>query len=285
VLENLRLGSDWNTGRGGRIRWGRERVAARTALASVGLNAHPDVLVGDLGAVQRTQVAVARALQDRGRARVLFFDEPTATLPGSEVERLFAVIRSTVEQGIGVVYISHRLEELPQIADRITVLRDGRVVGSGPMSEFRRDRLVEMIVGGSIQAAARTAGPARDGASGYLQFDEVYGGELNGASFAVAPGEIVGMAGLVGSGVHDIPAVLLGRVPLERGSIHVAGADLPDLSPHRLIARKIAVLPSARPLRAILTLTVRENLTLPDLGRSGGGVGFGCARSGGWRSS
>ena len=93
------------------------------------------------------------------------------------------------------------------------------------------------------------------------------------------------MAGLVGSGVHDIPAVLLGRVPLERGSIHVAAADLPDLSPHRLIARKIAVLPSARPLRAILTLTVRENLTLPDLGRSGGGVGFGCARSGGWRSS
>ena len=242
--------------------------------------------MGDLGAVQRTQVAVARALQDRGRARVLFFDEPTATLPGSEVERLFAVIRSTVEQGIGVVYISHRLEELPQIADRITVLRDGRVVGSGPMSEFRRDRLVEMIVGGSIQAAARTAGPARDGASGYLQF----AARLNHPNIACVYDvlESHGRPFIVMEHVEgeSLAAVLSrGRVPLERGSIHVAGADLPDLSPHRLIARKIAVLPSARPLRAILTLTVRENLTLPDLGRSGGGVGFGCARSGGWRSS
>src|SRR5205085_487388 len=92
VLENLRLGSSWETTAAGKIRWKRERARARTAMARVGLSAHPDVLVKDLGAIQRTQVAVARALQERQDARFLFFDEPTATLPNAEVDRLFELI-------------------------------------------------------------------------------------------------------------------------------------------------------------------------------------------------
>ena len=103
VLENLRLGGVYETGRGGRIRWRSERQRAREALARVGLSAHPDVPVSELSPVPRTQVAVARALDEQEGARILFFDEPTATLPHSEVERLFGLFRRTVEQGLGVV--------------------------------------------------------------------------------------------------------------------------------------------------------------------------------------
>jgi len=246
VLENLRLGGSWDTGRGARIRWGAERRAARELLERVGLHVHPDAVVSDLSAVQRTLVAVARALQDEEQARVLFFDEPTATLPSSEVDRLFAVIESTTARGISVVYVSHRLEELPRIADRITVLRDGRVAGSGDQADFARERLVEMIIGEArarpsaqqptaqqptaqqapAQAASRSAGHER------LRFDEVHGGELRGAELTVHGGEIVGMAGLVGSGVHDVIGLLLGTVELNQGSVSVEGQRLARLAPH-----------------------------------------------------
>ncbi len=261
VLENLRLGGVYETGRGGRIRWRSERRRAREALARVGLNAHPDVPVSELSPVQRTQVAVARALDEEEGATILFFDEPTATLPHSEVERLFALIRRTVEAGLGVVYISHRLEELPQLADRVTVLRNGRVVGSGLQAEFSKDRLVELIVGGAIARAERTQRVARP-RDGGLRFEDVHAGRLEGATFGVARGEVVGMAGLAGSGVHDVPRVLLGRVPLERGSVL---ADGEALVPDQLVRRGVAVLSSERALKNIATMTVRENLTLPEL--------------------
>ncbi|MHB1536913.1 MAG: sugar ABC transporter ATP-binding protein [Solirubrobacteraceae bacterium] len=271
VLENLRLGATWMTGRGGHIRWGPERQAARALLERVGLDVHPEALVSDLGAVQRTQVAVARALQDEDRVRVLFFDEPTATLPGSEVDRLFAVISSTVARGIGVVYVSHRLEELPRIADRVTVLRDGRVVGSGAQTDFARERLVELIVGGDRprhSAPRSKSDAAPDGAAeerGRLSLDGVHGGELRGASLAVHGEEIVGVAGLVGSGVHDVIGLLLGRVALSAGSVSVAGRDLERLDPHEMLRRRVAVLPSSRTLKSVPSLSVRENLTLSSL--------------------
>ena len=266
VLENLRLGGSWDTGRGRKIHWKREREYARRSLQRVGLKAHPDVLVADLGAIQRTQVAVARALQDSADARLLFFDEPTATLPAAEVDRLFELIRGTVAEGIGVVYVSHRLAELPEIANRITVLRDGLVVGSGNMRDFSRDRLVELIVGTAPHRtmSAFVPSPESEG-SEYLRFEDVYGGEIAGMSFSIGPGEIVGMAGLVGSGVHDVPSTLLGQARVKRGSIRVDGVDVHDLNPHELIALRVAVLPSARSLRNIPSLPVRENLTLPDL--------------------
>jgi ribose transport system ATP-binding protein len=263
VLENLRLGGVYETGRGGRIRWRAERRRARESLARVGLNAHPDVPVSELSPVQRTQVAVARALGDEPGARVLFFDEPTAMLPHSEVERLFGLIRRTVEAGLGVVYISHRLEELPQIADRVTVLRNGRVVGSGTEAEFGKDRLVELIVGSAVARAARSQRAVRalDDAAG-LRFEHVAAGRLEDASFIVSPYEVVGMAGLAGSGVHDVPRVLLGREPLRSGAILAEGAAL---APEELVRRRIAVLSSERALKNIATMSVRENLTLPEL--------------------
>jgi ribose transport system ATP-binding protein len=270
VLENLRLGASWRT-RGGRILWSQERRAARESLEQAGLRAHPDALVEDLSAVQRTQVAVARALTDESAARVLFFDEPTAMLPSSEVDKLFEVIRAMAELDVSSVYVSHRLEELSRIADRITVLRDGRVVASGKQVDFGREQLVSLIVGEERAHAARSHTGERGvpvaiaGAAPRLEFDGVSGGELVETSFAVRGGEVVGMAGLVGSGVDDISKVLVGSLTLTAGTVRIDGDELTRREPYELVLRRVAVLPSSRALRSVAGLTVRENLTLSRL--------------------
>jgi ribose transport system ATP-binding protein len=271
VLENLRLGGAYATGRLGRIRWRDEREAARRSLRRVHLSAHPDARVAELSPIQRTQLAVARALDEEEGARVLFLDEPTATLPHSEVERLFELIEATRAHGLGIVYISHRLEEIERIADRVTVLRDGQVVGTGPRSEFGRDRLVDLIIGlqpEAVEARDGSGAPASERALGdeaCLRFTGVQAGELRDATFELRPGEVVGMAGLAGSGVHDVVNVLLARTELEGGTIDIAGTPLGAPDPDELRRRRAAVLPSQRALKSIPTFTVRENLTLPDL--------------------
>ncbi|HUA03964.1 MAG TPA: sugar ABC transporter ATP-binding protein [Solirubrobacteraceae bacterium] len=270
VLENLRLGTTWRTRRG-RILWGEEKQAARELLEHAGLRAHPDTLVERLSAVQRTQVAVARALAEESAARVMFFDEPTAMLPSSEVDRLFDLIRAMVGLGVSVVYVSHRLEELPRIADRVTVLRDGRVVVSGRQADLTRDQLVEQIIGerrahtGSERRARRPAQAAADTPADRLRFERVTGGEVVDASFAVRAGEVVGAAGLVGSGVNDISKVLFGTAELYSGRVLIDGKPLDQPDPHELLKRRVAVLPSSRALRSVAGLTVRENLTLSRL--------------------
>jgi ribose transport system ATP-binding protein len=268
VLENLRLGGQYEVGTFGQIHWREERRRAAALLTRVGLDIHPEALVSALSPIERTQLAVARAVQDDDVAVVLF-DEPTATLPGSEVERLFALIRRLTEEGVAVGYVSHRLEELPVIADAVTVLRNGSVVGSGPIADFDRARLTELIVGhpvGQVSPVAPKPIAVDRGAAGGLDFEGVAGGELNDATFSLRPGEIVGLAGLVGSGVHDLPNLLLDRVEFAAGELRVDGEPLTKLTPEELRGQGIAVLPSARHLRNLPSLSVRENLTLPDLG-------------------
>ncbi len=269
LLENLRLGSGYLTGRAWRVRWGAERRRAREALTVVGLDLDPEIKVADLTPIERTQVAVARALQEEEAVRFILLDEPTATLPSAEVSKLFDLIRRMIGRGVGIVYVSHRLEEIEEIADRITVLREGRVVGTGPRAEFDNARLVSLIVGSSAgEVVPRSAREAtRDTAEAtLLDFQAVTAGELCEADFVIRTGEIVGVAGLAGSGVHDIPGVLLGRVPVAGGHVVVGGRVVDDPDPAKRRPLGAAVLPSPRDLKGIPDLTVRENLTLADLG-------------------
>jgi ribose transport system ATP-binding protein len=269
LLENLRLGDHYLTGRGWRVRWGAERRRAAEVLAIVGLDLDVETKVVELTPIERTQVAVARAMQNEAAVRVVLLDEPTATLPSAEVTKLFDLIRRMTARGVGIVYVSHRLEEIEEIADRITVLREGRVVGAGPRAEFDNARLVSLIVGshagevvpGSAREATREHAEGED----LLDFQAVTAGELREADFTVRTGEIVGVAGLAGSGVHDIPGVLLGRVPVEAGHVVVAGRVVDDPDPSKLRPLGAAVLPSPRHLKGIPDLTIRENLTLADL--------------------
>ena len=274
VLDNLRLGSGtYQTGALGHIKGRQERQAARRLLDRFEIDVDPLTTLADLSAVQRTEVAVARALQQEDDVRLLVLDEPTAVLPEASVQRLFRVLRVVSQHGIAVLYVSHRLEEIPQITTHVCVLRDARRVAFGPTADFSRSRLVELITGkrlaedGSERPASadRAASGERATNSSFFELADVISGRLRGLTMSVNPGEVVGLAGLAGSGVHDLPECLLGRHRLVSGEVRLEGKVLQRLSPADFIANRVAVLPAARPLKAIEALTVRENLTLPHL--------------------
>jgi ribose transport system ATP-binding protein len=271
VLENLRLGrGHFQTGTLWRIRWRAERRAVRQLLGRLGMTeVNPEARVSLLSAIHKTGVAICRALDDDDNAKVFIFDEPTATLPDDEVERLFGIIRDLAARNIGIVYVSHRLEEIYAIADRVTVLRDGEVVASGSVDEVPREMLTSLIIGedAEVEIAGRPAPPSRSGFSDReaLVLRDVVTKECDGLSFTVSEGEILGIAGLAGSGVHDIPALLLGQTTMTAGSVSCYGTTMSKLGPRELRARHIAVLPSSTEQKAILSMSVRENLTLSSL--------------------
>jgi ribose transport system ATP-binding protein len=282
VLENLRLGRGlYRTAPGWRIRWRRERAQVRRSLERVGMaEVKAQEYIRDLTAIQKTGVAICRALDSEENATVFVFDEPTATLPDDEVERLFAIIRQLAARGVGVVYVSHRLEEIYAVADRVTVLREGEVIAFGPVSEISRDRLVALITGisGGGQgpepahlpppvwpAPNSRSAPPRQSGSNALEFSEVVSKECAGLSFSVREGEVLGLAGLAGSGVHDVPALLLGEITLRSGKVSRLGAEVRGLSPRRIRHLGVAVLPAAIDQKAITSMSVRENMTLCSL--------------------
>ncbi|MCW2991770.1 MAG: Monosaccharide-transporting ATPase [Solirubrobacterales bacterium] len=264
VAENIALATGYTTRRGGRIDWRRERQRARDALDVLSSTLEPDAIVGDLAPVQRAAVAIARALslaEDGGSFIVL--DEPTASLPRTEAERLFEIVRGLAGRGMGVVLVSHHLDEVLGVADRVTVLRDGARVASVAASELDREKLATLIVGREVAAhvpADREAAPAAT-----LAVQDLHGDALAGVSFQVSPGEILGLAGIIGSGREEIAPMLFGYRALE-GSVRVADRDVPPSDPQAAIAAGLALVPADRARDGlILDMTVGENLTLGDL--------------------
>ncbi|MFA4927111.1 MAG: ATP-binding cassette domain-containing protein, partial [Patulibacter sp.] len=172
VLENLRLGRPWSTNAAGKIAWRQERAQARAALEAFGLHGiSPDALVGDLNTVEQTEVAIVRALDAGDEIRLLVLDEATAALTDHEVRKLFTTLGHVQRRGVATLYVTHRLEEIPLIADDVTVLRDGKTVGQGPIAEFPRDRLVALIAGGPPSGPPATtseAAPAADAVAGVV---------------------------------------------------------------------------------------------------------------------
>lgn len=267
VLENLRLGTDeFETGFGRRIRWGREHQRAGELLERFDLRVSPQALFGDLSAIEKTGVAVARALQDESSVSVVVFDEPTARLPDEEVQRLFRLVRRVVANGTAAIYVSHRLEEVYELADQITVLRDGRAVGVGSTEELPRERLVGLIAG-ATSVAVESAGAVRPDVRGddLLRLFGVSGGHVRRADLTVGAGEVVGLAGLAESGVHAVPQILLGEVALREGRVEIGGAGIEKPSPQKMKDVGVAVLPADRHLKGIPSFSLRENLTLPDV--------------------
>jgi ABC-type sugar transport system ATPase subunit len=285
VLENLRLGHRWRTNGIGKIDWRTERSVARDRLAEFGLDVSPDALVGNLNTVEQTEVAIVRALSAGDDTRLLVLDEPTAALTDHEVKKLFALVERVKARGVAIIYVSHRLEEIPQIADALTVLRDGRTVGRGPVGEFPWSRLVGLIAGDqdatgvddgpcpAAPVAAGTPGPGEpsqgrgQGGPPILRLDGLRGGDLRDGTLDGRPGEIVGAVGLLGSGVIDLARVLTGRLPAEAGSVELAGApaDVSDFA--GLSRRGLGAVVGQRGDRVAMNLSVGENVSLGVLGR------------------
>ncbi|BBL78371.1 ribose import ATP-binding protein RbsA 2 [Rubrobacter xylanophilus] len=257
VAENIYLGRQPR--RFGVVDRGRMEREARGLLERLRVRVDPRARVAGLGVAQRQMVEIAKALGLR--ARVLVMDEPTAVLSGRETGQLFRIVRRLKEEGVGVIFISHHLEEVAEIGDRITVLRDGRLVGRVP-ADTGRDELVRMMVGRSIDEQF----PRRRTEPGEVLL-EVRGltrrGVLEGVSLQVRSGEVVGVAGLVGAGRTELARAIFGVDPVDAGEVLVEGRPLEDFGPREARRRGMGFIAEDRQGQGIVPpLSVAENLVL-----------------------
>jgi ribose transport system ATP-binding protein len=263
VAENILLGHE--PSRGGWIDRARVRDAAERSLAEVGVAIDPDRRVDTLGIAEQQMVEVAKALFRR--ARVLVMDEPTSALTAREIDRLFEVIRRVTSTGVGVVYISHRMRELTAIGNRVTVLRDGRHVGTFDLSKASIDELVRLMANRDV----REHFPRRRGAAGepLLRLERVCGESgVRDVTLTVRRGEIVGLAGLLGAGRTELARLIAGADRPSSGRIEIRGRDVTPRSPREAIRAGVGFLPEDRKRHGlVMTQSVCENIGLPNLPR------------------
>jgi ribose transport system ATP-binding protein len=275
VAENIALPNHFATRRG-LISFRRTQARARRLLAELDVQLDPAVEVGALQQDERVMVAVARAFALRARAIVL--DEVSASLPTPEFERFAAAVRGSTQAGIGYVYVTHRLDEVFDLATRVTVLRDGRVAGTGAVADVSYDQVVEWIVGAPVAPRAKDGaiGAGGAGAEAGLRVRGLRGAGLaEPLSFDVRPGEVVGLCGLVGSGVRAVARLLGGAAAPDEGTATLRGARLPLGAPHLLAAAGCAYVPGNRDAEgAVGDLSIRENLFVADEPPGGDGPGF-----------
>lgn len=269
VLENLRLGR-FNTTAYGRLRWGEERRFAKALLKQMDLGVDPLTPVGRLSSAERALVAFLRAWQDlEGDVGLLVLDEPTAYLPGPAVELLFDAIRRLTRQGSSVLFVSHRLDEVLQIADEISVLRNGRMVGTVEAAGASRERIVEMLLGRELGELYPE--PGEHGASEEvppLRVRDLTGEIASGVTFELHAGEILGATGLLGMGHDEVPYLVFGARPAVRGDVEIGGRRLQRLTPTAVRDAGVALLPADRTHQSgTAAATVLENLTLPDVSK------------------
>ena len=267
VLENLRVGR-FTAHPGWRISWREERAVVRAALKRFDLDVSPETKVQRLSSIERVLLAVVRAFSDLENAPggVLLLDEPTAYLPRDGVDRLFTAVRRAAAAGAGVVFVSHRLEEIGMLTNSVSVLRDGHLVGTAQTSTLTESDLVEMIVGSKITTA--TFAPQTEGEV-LLRTHQVSGRIAQDVTLDLRRGEVLGLTGLMGMGHEEVPYLLFGAEPAT-GELELEGERLPvgEMSPRRAIGAGIALLPGDRQgASGAGTLSVRENVTLPTLDR------------------
>ena len=264
VLDNLAL--TWNIPTMlGTIRGRKAKEQARRLLAAVGLELDPSRLVESLSPAQRTGVALAAAVHgaDEGRVRLLVLDEPTATLPAYEVSVLLAMVRRIADRGIGVLYVTHRLDEVFQLGAQVTVLRGGQHVVTTDSARLDRAALVHYLVGSELDEVRREAADAPPAREVVLSADRLSAEKLADVSFDIKAGEVVGVSGVTGSGREAVAGTVFGALPREAGTVHVCGQELPPGRPDASVRHGIGYLPAdRRDAGSISGLTARENLTL-----------------------
>jgi ribose transport system ATP-binding protein len=264
AMDNLAMTAGFERGPGGLIDWARQRQKTNQMLARLGVSLDVRRPLAEASPVERTIVAIARALigWESGRG-LLVLDEPTAVLPHTEVERLLDIVREVQRTGASVLYVSHRLDEVFDIADRVTVLRDGHKEGTYSVSSLDQQRLAELMVGAQVDANFRLERPVVAGEDIVLEVRGLSGTFLTDFSCEVRRGEILGIAGLAGSGAEEVPYLVSGsRAPSSPlAEVRIDGGPWTRLSGARRV--KIPIVPADRACEAVIgPFSVRENLSL-----------------------
>ena len=268
IAENVFIGRE--PGNGVFVNWRKMIADTRAITQQLGLKLKPMEIVRDLNVAEQQMVEIARALSMK--SRLIVMDEPTSALSSSEVDKLFGIIRDLKAQGLSIIFITHRLEEVIKICDRYTVLRDGKHVGSGKVTETSVDGLIQLMVGRKVKellfshregvkpgdVALRVEGLSRRGNS-----QDPHATVLDNVGFEVRRGEILGIAGLVGAGRTETARAIFGVDAFDSGQVIVDGQPVDIRSPRDAIRLGIGLVPEDRKQQALfLALAVRTNLTM-----------------------
>ena len=261
VVENIFLGQEVT--RAGFVDRKQEHQRAKSLFARLGVEIDLDVPCGRLSTAQQQLVEIAKSLACD--ARIIVMDEPSAALTSHEVERLFTITRDLKQQGIGIIYISHRLEEVFSIADRVVVLRDGKNVGERPIARITRSEMIEFMVGRELKDEF----PRRTASIGSVRLDVSHlsrGQAVRDVSFGVRSGEILALTGLVGAGRTETVRLIFGADARDAGDIRLDGKSIAISSPRDAMSAGIGLLTEDRKLQGlVLGHSVRENFGLPNL--------------------
>ena len=267
VIENVYMGR--MPTKNGRINWNKAEEDTRQMLDQVGLNINPRILVGNLTISQRQLLEIAKALSMN--ATLLIMDEPNSSLSESESEILFEVIKRLKERNVAILYVSHKIEEVLRIADRVSVLRDGQYRGTMLKEDASVDKIIHMMVGRDLLSAVtredRSVGKVR------LVVKELSSPSFNNINFTIHEGEIVGFAGLVGSGRSNVARAIFGDEPYDRGEILLDGKPVRFRHPSDAINNGIGMIQEDRKeLSLFMGLSIQFNMSvakLPELSRGG----------------
>jgi ribose transport system ATP-binding protein len=268
VAENLAIGRGFPVATPAKaIRWRVLRRQAREVLDRFSVNVDPGRLLRDLRPADRTMVAIARALQDQASSSegILVLDEPTVALPAQEVELVLSALRRYAAAGQTILLVTHRLEEVVRIADRVTVLRDGRLAATleAPVTE---ERLVELIVGRALDRDT-TVRDTADEEDVVLSVKDLTGGPLHGVTFGLRRGEVLGVAGLLGSGRTKLLSALFGAYPIDHGTITLDGTEVRFATVDDAMDKGLAFVPEDRSESAFVGMSLRENLSAADVSK------------------
>ena len=268
VEENLFMGKEITKGFGICDRKAM-RAKAQEVMDKMGVNIPVDAVMSDLSVGQQQMVEICKALM--ADAKVIIMDEPTAALTASETRGLFEVINSLRKKGVSIVYISHRMEEIFELCDRITVLRDGEYVGTENIAEIDLDHVVQMMIGRTIGERF----PKRESHIGaeVLRVEGLTSGKLfKDVSFDVKAGEVLGVSGLMGAGRTEIMQAIFGNLPVESGKIFIDGKEIKIKNPRHAIANGIGFITEDRKVEGLLLeKSIAENIHIANLGKVSNG--------------
>jgi ribose transport system ATP-binding protein len=273
AAQNLFIGREPRRGMGLLVDERKLNERAREYFRMLNLDLDPRTRIGDLTVAKQQMVEIAKALSFR--SKVLIMDEPTASLTNTEIGELFRIIRGLKAQGVGIVYISHKMDELKQISDRVTVMRDGQYVGTVPTAETTMDTIIKMMVGRTLFETARDAG--QDGAGEVvLEVSHLNRGRaVRDVSFSARRGEILGFAGLMGAGRTEVARAVFGADPPDSGEIRVKGKRVAIRNPQQAVAAGIGYLSEDRKRFGLaLGLDLASNALLTCMPRFRGRCGW-----------